>query len=153
MAEEAGVDLLANLAAFRTWAGVETVEAAKALCHNDEMPSSQERPRVLYYMDPDGPGFETDRIAEFQWDQRGVFRAILERDVPEAHASSVEDAERDMKNHLGAIVDELYELAGESGYMNVVRVRVWGPWRFSTDYEETALGQIQAAGLEIYWES
>ena len=153
LAEEAGVDLLANLAAFRSLLGVDTIEAAKAKCFNDEIPSGTDRPHVLHYLDPDGPGFETERVAEFQWVQTGVWRAILERDVPEAHQDNVEDAERDFKNRLGAIVEEVYEKAGAAGYMNAVRVRVFGPWRFTTDYEESALGQIQAAGLEITWES
>lgn len=158
LAEEAGVALLANLAAFRTWAEAADVAAAKALCHNDELPSlaTQARPRVLYYMDPDGAGFEQESIADGQWSQRGQFRAVLERDVPEAYAADLPAAERDFKNHLGAILDEVMDLAGTGdpcGPMNVVRARAFGPWRFGEDWEETALGKIQVAGLLFDWES
>lgn len=161
LAEEAGVNLLANLAAFRAWAGAADVAAAKALCHNDQLPdlATQPRPRVMYYGDPDGRGFQMEAIAGgygYQWTQRGEFRALLEREVPEAYQADVAAAERDLKNHLGAIVDEIRDLAGSGDAcapLNVIKIEVYGPWRFDDNWEETELGQIQRAGLILTWES
>ena len=77
----------------------------------------------------------------------------LERDVPEAHESSVADAERDLKNKIGAIVADLRDVAGDSDALNAIRVQVFGPWRFNEDWEETALGQRQVFGLLLHWVS
>ena len=154
LAEEAAADLLANLGAVQSFLGVGTAEAAKAKLYNDAVATDAVRPYGLYYLDPEGaPGFEMESIAPYQWDQRGIIRVVLERAVPEAYESNVKSAEMDLKNHIGAILDDMREAAGNSGYLNVMRAQVFGPWRFDQDWEETLLGKIQAFGLALYWES
>lgn len=155
LAEENARSLLANLAAFRTWCGKATAELAKAVIFTDAAPAAQAYPYAEIYADPDGPGFEMSLAGSEAWDQRGELRVLLLQTVPVAYATSVLDAERAFKNSLGAIVDEIAELSGSGDAcepLTVTRLRVFGPWRFSEDFEEQALGKIQAAGLILEWE-
>ena len=157
LVEEHCRNLLANLAAFRTWAEAADVAAAEALIHTDEVPSSQSMPWCLIYLDSEGEGYAAEIAAgghEFVFDEDGRIHILLQRVVPGAYANSVQDAERDLKNHVGKMIDEIKELTGTGDScepLTVTRIRMFGPWRFDEDMEETALGKIQAVGLLLDW--
>jgi len=152
-AEDAVMDTLAALSAVQTFFGVETEELARAKLINDEVPTGTARPFATCYMDPDGGGFDTESDGFGVWHQRGEVRVLFEREVPEAYESNVAQAELDVKNHAGAIIDALIGVAGDGGEINATRVRMFGPWRFDDNWEESALGQIQVFGLLIDWVS
>lgn len=147
-AEDACMDLLAGLAAFQTWAGVETAAAAKAKLYNDWAPLDAARPYGWASL----VEFDSIEVAEGQWDQTGVCHVILERLVPEAYEESIADAERDLKNAVGAMVDEMYG-ATPGVALNVQRIEVSPAYRAGEDDEANGLGQIQAIELRLHWVS
>lgn len=147
--EDACMDLLASLAAFQSWAGVDNAAAAKARLYNDWAPLDADRPYGWASL----VEFSSVEVAEGQWDQEGVCHVILERLVPAAHAESIADAERDLKNDIGAMVDAIYGADPADGYLNVTQIEVSPTYRVSQDEEETGLGAIQAVEMRLHFSS
>ncbi len=96
-------------------------------------------------------GLEATGIGEgFDFSASGSIYLMLEAEVPAAYVNAFEDAGLWWSNTLGAILDDMRDLAGQPGYLNVVGFtqRAFGRTELA---DRQSLGDAWQAIIEVKW--
>jgi hypothetical protein len=139
-------DTLAASTAFQTWVGAANATAAAARVYLDDLPepAGQEdytraeleayRPMAIIETDEEGFTYEHGATGDsFEFDVSGKLRLCLEQSVSEALANDNAELLLQFRNSYGQILDDLCDLAGTPGYLGIVRMRTYGPFRMHPD--------------------
>jgi len=153
-------DSLGDSAAFRTFAGAADQAAALARIHYFELtpPANGEvytkveiaalRPyAIVATQDRNGFSAELDGVSDhFEFADAGRLWLYLARSV------AGDSPDLDFCNHLGAIVEDLCELAGQAGYLafNEIALEA-GPFRGHHDLDPTE-GEEQIAVFSVEYD-
>jgi hypothetical protein len=153
---------LADCARFRTWCGATNQAAALAKIFIDDLPvppNDQDaytaddiiglRPFAIL-MTANQAGYSKARVATETYPEAGKLAIALEENVPAHLAGDVAALERQFKNTIGVIIDELLELAYQAGYLAIDLVTFHGPLR-STKDDAVGEGDHHWAILELQY--
>ena len=165
LAEDYLADTLAAVSAFQTLVGAASAAEAKESIYNDALPApaadggeytlaelQDYHPYALVETDPEG-GYQMDFASiggdgthEYRDSGKLILRIVRLIDT----AGEIEDDERTFKNTIGQILDGLWGLAGQAGYLAITAIRVVGWHRFHPN-DEPALGDAQGVKVEVHW--
>ncbi len=161
LAQDRVAQMLADSAAFRTFAGVATAEVARSdaiYCDGLPKPSGREytpaelealRPFALVFTETDD-GFRLNCLAQGVFQPSGRIIVLLERGVPAEDEDDVAKLDEYMRNSAGAILDDLTQMSGQEGYVDISEIVFSGPGRVETkDVQD--MGDFQQMFLQIDW--
>jgi len=136
-------DLLSNCATFQTWCGVDNAAAAKAFIHEYALDGDEiDRPFALI----ERTGREDSIIAGGARNYRmgrGSLELTFEADISEAYRDSHINARTEFDNILGAIITEMWELAGKGTHLSIHNVaQVEGPTRNAKNERKTGTNSV-----------
>lgn len=153
---------LADSATFRTWVGAATQAAALAKIHHEALPPGAgpehtlaelqaARPCVIVWTRPED-GFTRIMDAVNPPNQYSQVGSLMARFLDDVTASQGEaEIAIQFKNRLGVVLDEMGELAGLPGYLNIIRMSlVLGPWR-TPPGEALRQGEYIGADVRFDW--
>ena len=155
---------LAGCAAFRTLVAAANPAAAKTSIHNDALPAPAAgegytktelqalHPFGLIKTDPEGgyaQGFSSAN-SDGSHNYRDGGKLILRIYRQVTAGSEIADDERTWKNTVGQILDQLWALAGQAGYLAITAIAIEGWHRFHPD-NEPAMGDVQGVTIGIHW--
>lgn len=165
LAQDNAKNTLADVTAFRTWAGASNQAEALALIYHDGLPPPADResytkaelelyrPCALFWTDPDA-GFGSEVIATSgdvsEWEDRGKIVFSLEENVPADIAEDLSEVDLRFKNSIGQIMDGLKGLFGKAGYLACLKMDMDGPHRVKPD-NETDQGDWMIAIITLAW--
>lgn len=165
LAESALRTMLSTVGAFQTWCGAADAAAALARIHLDDLPDPANlegytlselqdyRPYAIVFT-AELSGYWSQCEGEEGWfSSAGRLMCHLEQDAAAAVGNRPTlDADQTFKNSLGAIVDGLREIRGQTaGHLQFKRIGVAaGPVTAHPD-EIPAIGLYQRAVLQIDW--
>ena len=115
---------LAASATFQGLMGVSSAAAAAAKIFFGETNENEDgdlRPRAL--LDHIGQiGF--DKITTTGFIGGGTVEAVIEVPTPPQYEAVVREARKWFYNQIGAVLSELFALAGQAGYLNILNYRI-----------------------------
>jgi hypothetical protein len=150
---------LASCAKFRTFCGAADYAEALEHIHHDMLPAPANG--EVYTLTEIGSyrpyaivstalrsafGKTADAMSDhYEFAESGRLWLYLVREVP----AEEDNPELDFKNHIGQIIDELCDYAGQAGYLALERITLMhGPVRGHHDFNPTE-GEEQMCHLEI----
>lgn len=133
---------IADSAAFRTWVGASTqAEALARIYINRE--TTPTRPFAVVAWDRNWSREAISGGGRNYFEQRGDLMLMFEDDI--ADGLDEADAYFTFTNTVGAIIEDIEELAGQAGYLNVVSIAVEnGPARPTEDEKQETSDYYQA---------
>ena len=155
---------LADCAEFRSWVGAgggDIQTQARNRIHDEELPPKKVgvykvaelqalRPFALI----DTTSYRSEHAATGDHHEpvgSGTLEVRLEQDVPAAIKNNAGEIGRRLLNTVGTIIDELWELAGQSGYLAIESIAMFEPWDRHHKNKRTTLGDAVWVFLEIEW--
>jgi hypothetical protein len=164
LAEEYLRTTLANVVAFRTWCGAADVAEALTHIHNDSLPAPAGEvytaaeiagyaPYAILHTDPTN-GYRMTFSAvnsdgSHDYVDEGQIQLWLEQVAPD---QDVKTLERAWKDSLGQILDGLWALAGQAGYVAITSIDLDELARVHPD-DEPGLGDLLCAKFTVAWGS
>ena len=115
-------DIVANIAAWRTWTGAADVAAGKARTYPIGAPSTVTRPFCLVDFEERAFG----KIAEVAWRLDGDIVFYFEDAVSDDYTDSHADAWIDFLNNIGAMETGIKGLAGTESYLDLTQITLLG---------------------------
>ena len=165
LAQDNAKKTLADVTAFRTWAGAADQAEALDRIYHDGLPPPADRegyskdelelyrPCALIWTEEDA-GFGAEAIATsgdaFEWQGRGKIVITFEQNVPPEIAEDLAEVDLRFKNSIGQIIDGLTDLFGGAGYLACLDLTMDGPFRVRPDNEPDQ-GDWQIARLTLGW--
>jgi hypothetical protein len=153
---------LADCARFRTWTTASDQAKALARIYIDSLPnppndadsySADElvalRPFAIV-MTARQSGYSRGRVATETYPEAGKMAIAFEENVPASLADDVPALERQFKNTLGVIIDEMLGLAYQAGYLAIDLITFSGPVRCLKD-DAVGEGDHHFAMFEIQY--
>jgi len=166
--EETARHTLADCEAWRELtATVGNERSSLARIHTDALPPPPDeaeaynreqveglRPYALLWLAADG-GFRRHIVAKDtrnRFSDSGEVRVKICATVPSELAGDPAEADRQFKNSIGTIINQLCDLAGQAGYLDFTELELTaGPWR-NGDEEALAEGDVIGCDMSLLWD-
>lgn len=153
---------LANSAAFQTLVGAEDATEAKASIYLHSLPVPADanqytlaeltgyRPYALLWTTRyEGAHEASDSAHRFR--ENGAMSMQIEQDVASAITTNNAEVELRWENTIGNIIGELFDLAGQAGYLAITRISANDGLHRTHPDQYATLGDSQWADLEVEW--
>jgi len=150
---------LAGSAMFKTWVDADDVDGALASIYMEGLPAPAAgaavhtllelqtyRPFAVVWTQ-ENAGFQRTRKAVGTWRESGRLCLRLVQDTPAAVLANKPEADLLFKNTIGQIIDQMCDLAGGAGYLDIDTIAVDdGPYRTHPD---AAADEGDAQGIDL----